>query len=119
MGISRSSAYYQPKDVSEEDLAIMRCLDEIHMKYPCMGSRRLVWKLAEAGHKVSRNKILRLMRVIGIQTLYPKRKTTVANKKHKVYPYLLRSVKVTYPNQVWAVDVTYISMAKGFVYVLP
>ena len=118
MNISRSSAYYQPKGVSEQDLAIMRCLDEIHLKYPFMGSRRMIWKLAEAGHKVSRNKVMRLMRVIGIQTLYPKRKTTVANKKHKVYPYLLRNVDVVYPNKAWAVDITYIPMAKGFVYVV-
>lgn len=80
-----------------------------------MGSRRLVWKLAEEGFKVSRKKVQRLMKVLGLETLHPKRKTTIANKKHKIYPYLLRNVAVTCPNQVWATDITYIPMAKGFV----
>ena len=96
----------------------MRCLDELHLKYPFMGSRRLVWKLAEEGFKVSRKKVQRLMKVLGLETLHPKRKTTIANKKHKVYPYLLRNVAVTCPNQVWATDITYIPMAKGFVYLV-
>jgi putative transposase len=118
LDISRSSAYYKPKGISEDDLAIMLCLDKLHLEYPFMGSRRLVWKLAENKFKVSRKKVQRLMRVLGLETLHPKRKTTIANKKHKVYPYLLRNVAVTCPNQVWATDITYIPMAKGFVYLV-
>lgn len=93
-------------------------IDEIHLNYPFMGSRRIRNELIKKGHKVNRKRIVRIMRVMGIYAIYPKPKTTLANKSHKVYPYLLRDLDVTYPNQVWAVDITYVPMAKGFLYLV-
>lgn len=83
-----------------------------------MGSRRLVDELQDAGFRVNRKKVQRLMRLMGIEATYPRKRTTIANKKHKVYPYLLRDMKISYPNQAWATDITYVPMAKGFVYVV-
>lgn len=88
------------------------------MKYPFMGSRRLVLELADEGHHVNRKKVKRLMLIMRIEAVFPKKRTTNPNKKHKIYPYLLRDLKVTYVNQVWSTDITYIPMAKGFVYVV-
>ena len=93
-------------------------IDKIHLEHPFMGHRRIVGELADLGYTVNRKKVLRLMRLMGIYALYPKKKTTIANKQHKVYPYLLRNLDVTYANQVWATDITFIPMAKGFVYVV-
>lgn len=96
----------------------MQKIDEIHTRYPFMGSRRIVGELADAGFLVNRKKVMRLMRLMGIYALYPKKKTSIKDKKHKIYPYLLRNLEVTYANQVWATDITYIPMKKGFVYVV-
>ena len=93
-------------------------IDEIHLQYPFMGSRRIRTELAKKGHSVNRKRVVRLMRDMGIGAIYPKPKTTLANKAHKVYPYLLRDIEVTYPNQAWAIDITYIPMAKGFLYLV-
>lgn len=82
-------------------------IDEIHLQYPFMGSRRIRNELIKKGHKVNRKRIVRIMRDMGIGAIYPKPKTTIANKEHKVYPYLLRDIEVTYPNQAWAIDITY------------
>lgn len=101
-----------------KDLAIMRCMDELHMKYPFMGSRRLALELADEGYHVNRKKVQRLMLIMRIEAVYPKKKTSNPNKQHRIYPYLLRDLKVTYVNQAWATDITYIPMAKGFVYVV-
>lgn len=118
MDISRSSAYYQPVGIPQADLDSMRCMDELHMKYPFMGSRRLALELADEGHHVNRKKVKRLMLIMRIEAVFPKRKTTNPNKRHKIYPYLLRDLEITYVNQVWSTDITYIPMAKGFVYVV-
>lgn len=88
-------------------------IDEIHLQYPFMGSRCIRTELAKKGHHVNRKRIVRIMRNMGIGAIYPKPKTTLANKAHKVYPYLLRDIEVTYPNQAWAIDIKYIPMAKG------
>ena len=101
-----------------EDLAIMRCMDEIHMKYPFMGSRRLALELMDEGYHVNRKKVQRLMLIMRIEAIFPKKKTTSPDKQNKIYPYLLRDLKITYVNQVWSTDITYIPMAKGFVYVV-
>lgn len=93
-------------------------IDEIHLQYPFMGSRRIRNELAKKGHSVNRKRVVRLMRDMGLGAIYPKPKTTLANKAHKVYPYLLRDIEVTYPNQAWAIDITYIPMAKGFLYLV-
>ena len=96
----------------------MRCMDELHMKYPFMGSRRLALELADEGYHVNRKKVQRLMLIMRIEAVYPKKRTTNPDKQNKIYPYLLRNMEVTYVNQVWATDITYIPMAKGFVYVV-
>lgn len=96
----------------------MRLIDEIHLRYPFMGSRRIVDELADKGHHVNRKRVQRLMRVMGITAIYPKKKTTIANAAHKVYPYLLRELTIHHANQVWATDITFIPMAKGFVYLV-
>ncbi len=116
--ISRASAYYKPKGESQETLDIMKAIDDIHLKYPFMGSRRIVDELAKLNYRVNRKKVTRLMRLMGILVLYPKPKTTVPDKAQRIYPYLLRDTEVTYANQVWATDISYIPMAKGFVYVV-
>lgn len=93
-------------------------IDEIHLQYPFMGSRRIRTELFKKGHNVNRKRIVRIMRDMGIGAIYPKPRTTIGNKAHKVYPYLLRDIEVTYPNQAWAIDITYIPMAKGFLYLV-
>jgi len=94
----------------------MKLIDGIHLKRPFYGVRRIKNDLLELGHIVSRNKITRLMRLLNIEALYPKPRLSLANKKHKIYPYLLRNLTINKPNQVWATDITYIPMAKGFIY---
>ncbi|QYO71453.1 IS3 family transposase [Vibrio cholerae] len=118
LNIARSSAYYQPIGLSAEEITLRRMIDEIHLQYPFMGSRRIRNELAKKGYSVNRKRVVRLMRDMGIGAIYPKPKTTLANKAHKVYPYLLRDIDVTYPNQAWAIDITYIPMAKGFLYLV-
>ncbi|EIJ0984771.1 IS3 family transposase [Vibrio vulnificus] len=118
LNIARSTAYYQPIGLSAEEITLRRMIDEIHLQYPFMGSRRIRTELAKKGHSVNRKRVVRLMRDMGLGAIYPKPKTTLANKAHKVYPYLLRDIEVTYPNQAWAIDITYIPMAKGFLYLV-
>jgi putative transposase len=96
----------------------MRCIDEIHMEYPFMGSRRVVFELADKGHHVNRKKVQRLMILMRIYAVYPIKKTTTPDKRHKIYPYLLRNLDVKFANHVWATDITYIPMDKGFVYLV-
>ena len=104
--------------MSKEELEIRRLIDEISLKHPFMGSRRIRTELAKEGKIVNRKRITRLMREMNIRALYPKPKTTRPNKDHKIYPYLLRNMEVTYTNQVWATDITYIPMNKGFLYLV-
>ena len=93
-------------------------IDKIHTKYPFMGSRRIRNELTKESQFVNRKRIIRIMREMGIGALYPKPKTTSVNKEHKIYPYLLRGLEVRSPNQVWATDITYIPMKKGFLYLI-
>lgn len=118
LSIARSSAYYEPRSDSSDDEVLMRSMDEIHLRLPFFGSRRIVDELAEEGHFVNRKKVQRLMRRMGMNTLYPKPNTSRANHAHKVYPYLLRSLNIDHANQVWCTDITYIPMRKGFVYLV-
>ncbi len=118
LNIARSTAYYQPTGLSCEEIELRRIIDEIHPQYPFMGSRRIRNELIKEGYHVNRKRIVRIMREMGIGAIYPKPKTTIANKAHKVYPYLLRDIEVTYPNQAWAIDITYIPMTKGFLYLV-
>jgi putative transposase len=114
--ISRGSVYYLPRPVAEADLAIMRRLDRLHLEFPFAGSRLLRGLLAAEGCKIGRRHVKTLMRRMGIEALYRRPRTTKPEPGHKIYPYLLRGVEVTRPNQVWAMDITYIQMERGFVY---
>lgn len=116
MEISRSSAYYTPRPVSEADLMLMRRIDELHMNYPFAGSRMLRDMLSQHGLEAGRRHVRTLMRRMGIETLYRRPNTSKPAPGHKIYPYLLRGIAITRPNQVWAMDITSIPMARGFVY---
>ena len=114
--LSRSSLYYQPRPVSPADLAIMRRIDELHLEHPFAGSRMLRDLLRGEGVAIGRQRVATMMKRMGIEALYRRPNTSKPAPGHKIYPYLLRSVKVERPNQVWAMDITYIPMARGFVY---
>jgi putative transposase len=114
--VSRSSVYYLPRPMSDSDLAIMRRLDRLHLKYPFAGARMLKGFLAAEGSKIGRRHVKTLMRRMGIEALYRRPRTTKPEPGHKIYPYLLRGKEIKRPNQVWAMDITYITMARGYVY---
>jgi putative transposase len=114
--VSRGSVYYLPRPVSEADLALMRRVDELHLKHSFMGARMLRDQLAREGVHAGRRHISTLMRRMGIEALAPQPGTSKACPGNKIYPYLLRNVPIVRANQVWALDTTYIPMAKGFVY---
>jgi putative transposase len=114
--LSRSSVYYVPQPVSAADLALMRQIDELHLQYPFAGSRMLRGILQLNGVAVGRKHVATLMRRMGIEALYQRPRTTTPHPGHKVFPYLLRNRQITAPNQVWAMDITYIPMRRGFVY---
>ena len=116
LNISRGSVYYLPRPVSAVDLALMRRIDELHLEFPFAGSRMLRGLLAAEGSKIGRRHVKTLMRRMGIEALYRRPHTTKPEPGHKIYPYLLRGIEITRPNQVWAMDITYIPMARGFVY---
>jgi len=116
LAISRGTAYYTPRPVSEKDLAIMRRLDELHLNYPFAGSRMLRDLLRQQGLDVGRQHIGTLMKKMGIEAIYRRPNTSKPAPGHRIYPYLLRNLAVTRPNQVWAMDISYIPMARGFVY---
>ena len=116
VGIARSTVYYLPRPVSAEDLALMKRIDTLHTAFPFAGSRMLRRLLAFDGRKVGRRHVKTLMLRMGIEALYRKPRTTKPEPGHKIYPYLLRGVEITRPNHVWAMDITYIPMARGFVY---
>ncbi len=114
--ISRGSVYYLPRPVPSADLAIMRRLDRLHLEFPFAGSRMLRGLLAAEGCKIGRRHVKTLMQRMGIEALYRRPRTTKPGPGHKIYPYLLRGMESTRPNQVWAMDITYIPMARGLVY---
>jgi putative transposase len=114
--ISRGSVYYLPRPVPAADLALMRRLDELHLEFPFAGSRMLRGLVAAEGCKVGRRHVKTLMQRMGIEALYRRPRTTKPEPGHKIYPYLLRGMQIERPNQVWAMDITYIPMARGFVY---
>ena len=118
VGISRSSLYYRPKPVSEGDLELMRRLDELHLEKPFMGARMLCDQLDRMGFKAGRRHVGTLMKRMGITAVYRKPGTSTKHPGHRVYPYLLRGMTINRANQVWALDTTYIPMARGFVYLI-
>ena len=116
VGISRGSVYYRPRPVSEKDLKIMSYMDELHLEHPFMGARMLQDQLNRSGIEVGRTHVGTLMKKMGIEALYCKPKTSKKHPGHEIYPYLLRGLKINRANQVWALDTTYIPMAKGYIY---
>jgi putative transposase len=116
--VARSTLYYQPVAVSADDLAVMRRMDELYLAYPFYGSRRMTAVLRREGWTVNRKRVWRLMRLMGLWAIYQKPNTSQQHPEHKVYPYLLRGLIIDRPNQVWCADITYIPMAKGFVYLV-
>jgi len=118
LAISRSTVYYRPRPVSDADLMLMRKIDELHLNYPFAGSRMLRDMLAQQGLEVGRRHVRTLMRRMAIETLYRRPNTSKPAPGHRIYPYLLRGLAITRPNQVWSTDITYIPMARGFVYLV-
>jgi len=116
--IARSTLYYFALPVDPDDLALMRRMDELYLASPFYGSRRMVAVLRREGLAVNRKRVRRLMRVMGLEAIYQKPNTSQGHPDHKVYPYLLRGLIIDRPNQVWCADITYIPMAKGFVYLV-
>ncbi|MDQ0390566.1 putative transposase [Labrys monachus] len=116
LGLARSSVYYLPRPVPPADLTLMRQIDELHLEHPFAGSRMLQGLLAADGHQAGRLHVATLMKRMGIEAIYRRPNTSKPAPGHKIYPYLLRELPVTKPNQVWAMDITYIPMRRGFVY---
>ena len=118
LGICRSSRYYKRKPIKPDDLELMRLIDEQYLKTPSWGSRSMRNYLRRRGYKVNRKRVQRLMRLMGLEAIYPKPKTSRPHPRHKLYPYLLRNLNIDRPNKVWAADVTYIPMPRGFMYLV-
>ncbi len=116
--VPRSTLYYKPKAVDDEELALMRRIDELYLKWPFYGSRRLAAELRGEGYAVNRKRVRRLMRTMGIEAIYQKPNTSRKHPEHKIYPYLLSGLDINRANQVWCADITYIPMSKGFLYLV-
>ena len=116
LDVSRSGFYYQPSGESVENLALMRLIDEAYLDCPYYGARQMMRYLRRNGHKIGRHRVARLMRKMGLAAIYQKPNTSRPNPENKIYPYLLRDLAITRPNQVWCMDITYIPMRKGFMY---
>lgn len=113
LGLARSTCYYQPVDETAENLALMRAIDQQYLETPFYGSRKLALELG-----VNRKRVQRLMRIMGLEAIYPRRRTTRPASGHKIYPYLLRNVEITRPDQVWSTDITYVPLRHGFLYLV-
>jgi putative transposase len=118
LAISRSSFYYTPKGESADNLALMRRIDELFLKYPFYGSRQMVRQLLRKGIAVGRHRVRRLMRLMGLEAIYQAPRTSAPHPAHRIYPYLLRGLAIDRPNQVWCADITYIPVQRGFLYLV-
>lgn len=118
LSISRSSFYYEPKGESARNLDLMRLIDKQFLETPFYGVRQMTWHLRNDGHLVNEKRIRRLMRLMGLMPIYQKPNTSRPTKGHKIYPYLLRGLRVDRPNQVWCADITYLPMRRGFLYLV-
>lgn len=116
--VSRSGFYYKPKEESPFNLSLMRVIDEQFLATPYYGSRQMVRQLRRSGYRVSRKRVRRLMRLMGLQAIYQTPKTSLPHPQHKVYPYLLKDIAINRPNQVWCSDITYIPIKRGFLYLV-
>ena len=118
LGVARSGIYRGARPANDNDLALMRRLDQLFTGWPFLGSRRMTAMLRAAGHSINRKRVQRLMRKMGIAALGPKPRTTKPAPGHKIFPYLLRNVVINRPNQVWAADITYVPIGRGFLYLV-
>jgi len=118
LSIGRSSFYYMAKGESASSLALMRRIDELFLKYPFYGSRQMVRRLRREGIRIGRHRVRRLMRLMGLEAIYQAPRTSDPHPEHRIYPYLLRSLEITRPNQVWCADITYIPVQRGFLYLV-
>ena len=118
LGISRSGVYYVPVEPDAEELELMRQIDELHLEYPFYGSRSIARELRDRGCLANRKRVQRLMRLMGLESVAPKPDTSRPNEEHPVYPYLLRGLTISRANQVWATDITYIPLARGYAYLV-
>jgi putative transposase len=118
LGVSRASVYYVPVGPDAEELELMRRIDEFHLEFPFYGSRSIARELRRKGFWVNRKRVQRLMRRMGLESVAPKPNTSKPNEEHPVYPYLLRGLTIDRPNQVWAADITYIPLARGYAYLV-
>jgi putative transposase len=116
LGLSRSSFYYEPATETQENLDLMRLIDQEYTRCPFYGSRRWTVWLSGQGYQVNRKRVRRLMRLMGIEAIYPRPKLSASARQHKVYPYLLRNVVIERPDQVWSADITYVPLTQGFMY---
>jgi putative transposase len=116
--LARSSVYYQPVATSDENLHLMRLIDQQYLRTPFYGSRRMTVVLQNIGYRVNRKRVQRLMRLMGIEAIYPKPNTSKSTPGHRIYPYLLRGLAVERVNQVWSIDITYVPMRQGFLYLV-
>jgi putative transposase len=116
LGLNRATWYYEPAPETEANLALMRRIDEQYLRTPFYGSRRMAAWLQREGEEVNRKRVQRLMRLMDLEAIYPKPRTTIGGTGHKIYPYLLRNVTVARPNQVWSADITYVPLRCGFLY---
>ena len=118
LGLNRSTLYYQPAQESAYNLQLMRLIDEQYLKTPFYGRRRMTAHLRRQGHKINPKRIQRLMRLMGIEAIYPGPRTSKSAPNHKIYPYLLKDLTISHPNQVWCADITYVPMPQGYMYLV-
>jgi putative transposase len=118
LGLPRSTAYYTLAAETPENLLLMRLIDKQYTRTPFFGSRKIAQVLSHPGFEVNRKRVQRLMRIMGLEAIYPKRVTTLSNVEHKIYPYLLRDMEITRPNQVWSTDITFLPLRNGFMYLV-
>lgn len=118
LGINRSSYYYQAKEPKEEENELLRLLDEQYLKTPFYGSRKMTAYLRKKGYCINRKRVIKLMHKLGLQTIYQKKRTSVSNPEHRVYPYLIRDLEINRANQVWCTDITYLPIGKGYYYLV-
>jgi putative transposase len=118
LDLCRSSYYYECCPETEQNLALMRRLDQLHLEHPVYGSRRLTALLRRQGQSINRKRVKRLLQVMGIEAIYPKRRLSQPQEGHEIFPYLLKGLAITGPDQVWCADITYVPMATGFMYLM-
>jgi putative transposase len=116
LGLARSTFYYEPTGAPPEDLRLMRLIDELYTDCPFYGSRKITEALTRQGEEVNRKRVRRLMQAMGLEAIYPKPRLSAAGRGHKIYPYLVRGVKIERPDQVWSADITYVPLPTGFMY---